>query len=348
MKRHRPFQSANPNIDNIVKTDIWAPINHMCSRAISLDESVCLVIHHWPENNIAGILRILRNKKDGPTQECLVQAIEPGKACPMMPFPVGKAWALPYWLSGTLHCKITEDFISFVAAPDLPDIAETSGLFACGTGALIVDTGPLGGLWYLNLDLDAQWRSLPRPPAAGALTSAISFQSRLWLATDQGLAGFSLWSASMEAGSWPALGDDWSLVLERGGWRYAINRAVTALFPFGEQLLLATAATGTWLQRLGNHGSEILVIKPGGEWEIVVGQPRFTPAGMKIPLAALGPGFDYGRPAMIDALVASEDAGVCAILRELDLVSGYGLNENLASWCWHCRENLAHWVVGTR
>ena len=39
-------------------------------------------------------------------------------------------------------------------------------------------------------------------------------------------------------------------------------------------------------------GFELLRIYPGGDWDLLVGTPVFTPGGLRAPLSAKGPGLD--------------------------------------------------------
>ena len=45
----------------------------------------------------------------------------------------------------------------------------------------------------------------------------------------------------------------------------------------------------------GTHKpAQLLRINPDDSWDVIVGKPRETPAGWKVPLSGLGSGFDYG------------------------------------------------------
>lgn len=91
--------------------------------------------------------------------------------------------------------------------------------------------------------------------------------------------GFELWQLSSGAG--------WSRKIEKGGWRYAFNAAVTALLSTPRQLYLATGL-GAQAQAnlLGMPAKpEFLSLDEKGNLQMIGGEPRFSPSGLIRPLA---------------------------------------------------------------
>jgi len=43
---------------------------------------------------------------------------------------------------------------------------------------------------------------------------------------------------------------------------------------------------------VGPAAAELIRLNANNSWDLIVGSPRFTPDGLKVPFAAMGPGFD--------------------------------------------------------
>ncbi len=175
------------------------------------------------------------------------------------------------------------------------DAARTAG----GRVRPYQSTDPASGAWS------------PLWPADGGGTPSLSGLAcaggRLYAATADPKGGFSLWQAALPVGGAP----EWSLIVDQGAFRYTLNATVSAITPHTDgSVYLATVAAGA--SGLGNHGPEILRIAPDSRWEIVVGEPRFTPEGFKRPLSRLGPGFGDRRAGAITRLLSTSD-GLLAV-----------------------------------
>ncbi|HRY14913.1 MAG TPA: hypothetical protein P5330_03435, partial [Candidatus Competibacteraceae bacterium] len=118
-----------------------------------------------------------------------------------------------------------------------------------------------------------------------------AFGSWLYAGTGNPERGCELWKT--DARGQPPY--RWRKVLERGGYRYNLNESVTAMTPFGDALYVGTGLPGLGYDRahdVGPAAAELLRIYPDDAWELVVGEPRFSPQGLQAPLSAMGPGFD--------------------------------------------------------
>ena len=102
-------------------------------------------------------------------------------------------------------------------------------------------------------------------------------------------------------------------VLERGARRFALNAAVSAVAPCPGAppgtLLLGTAALAGDDAPVGNWGPELLSLAPDGAWDIVMGQPRFTPSRLRSPSSARLPGFGVRTNAAVKAIASADVAG---------------------------------------
>lgn len=103
--------------------------------------------------------------------------------------------------------------------------------------------------------------------------------------------GFQLWRSTGD-GTAP---EGWEQILLNGGWRFNHNFAVTAMAEFGGDLYLGTGIAG-WgydaASDVGRAAPEIIRVRKDGSWDLVVGAPRFTPDGLKVPFSAMAPGFN--------------------------------------------------------
>ena len=166
------------------------------------------------------------------------------------------------------------------------------------------------------------WTDLPLPvqsPARPPQPSHIAlFNERLVLATDDPRQGFDLWAMEANGENSP----DWTSLLTRGGHRYSMNAQVFACLPWKDALYLACGRSEPRRRRQYQEGFEILRVYSDGSWDVVVGAPRVTSSGLKIPLACLGPGMDEFDPARFCFLSAAADE---LLLGTYDDVAGFRL-----------------------
>lgn len=101
--------------------------------------------------------------------------------------------------------------------------------------------------------------------------------------------GFQIWRSDCE-GTPPYT---WTKVLERGGYRGALNQIVATMKPFKGALYVGTAIQNgghDLNNKIGPAGSELLRIWPDGSWDLIMGSARDTPQGRKRPLSGLPAG----------------------------------------------------------
>lgn len=147
-------------------------------------------------------------------------------------------------------------------------------------------------------DPSAKPRDLLASLAASVATpiSMIAVQgARLYAAVPDDEYGFALWCADItdEPVRWRAL-------IERGAERFVHNRHVFALVTHDRWLFMA-AGTAPEARHpesafFDYQGFELLRLDRDHEdWELLAGVPRVSPAGLKLPLSALGPGLGARR-----------------------------------------------------
>lgn len=114
----------------------------------------------------------------------------------------------------------------------------------------------------------------------------------LYAATLNRRSGFQVWKAGESPEGRPGT---WTKVLDQGAWRGPDSPVPAALYSFNDALYI-----GTGLQRQGRGGAdafgpvapELIRLWPDDSWDLLVGEQRFTPHGLKRPLSGYGPGFD--------------------------------------------------------
>jgi len=103
--------------------------------------------------------------------------------------------------------------------------------------------------------------------------------------------GFQLWRSTCE-GKPPY---EWELLLERGAWRGPLNEGVLSMMPFKGSLYIGTGIQGGGMDKQNNIGpgaAELIRLNEDLSWDLIVGEPRDTPDGLREPLSGRGPGFD--------------------------------------------------------
>jgi len=137
---------------------------------------------------------------------------------------------------------------------------------------------------------------------AGGVTALAFAHGHAYAAVAGPDRGFELWRAApRDEVPW-----DWTRVIDRGGHRYSHAPVVTATAVLGDHLYLAAgiSESGFGKDHAGPAAAELLRVAPDGGWELLVGRPRFSPDGLKVPLSGLGPGFGDGFNTLVQSLVA--------------------------------------------
>ncbi|QIB35181.1 hypothetical protein [Ancylobacter pratisalsi] len=189
-------------------------------------------------------------------------------------------------------------------------------LFAATRGAIegpLLDTAASAHpVVHVCLDpVAGAWREASLPgfgdPDNRAITSLASVGGYLYAGTCNDERGFQLWRTRAE-GEAPFA---WEQVLVDGAFAFNANRAVAALAGFGDALYVGTQTGGPGYAEapdLGQDAAELIRVNADGSWDLVVGQPRFTPIGIKAPMALMGAGFDDPYNAAFESLCAHEGA----------------------------------------
>ncbi len=116
------------------------------------------------------------------------------------------------------------------------------------------------------------------------------FNGHLYAATVNPKTGFELWKTA--GGDLPYR---WTRVLARGAGRGVFNEVGVSLCAFRGALYVGTGVLNGGFHRatgIGPAAAEIIRVWPDDRWELIVGESRSTPQGLRYPLSGLGPGFE--------------------------------------------------------
>jgi hypothetical protein len=117
-----------------------------------------------------------------------------------------------------------------------------------------------------------------------------SFNEHLYVGTLNPLTGFQVWKTA--GGRKPY---QWTRVINNGAGRGNLNELAISMCPFGGALYVGTAIQNGGYDRTHNVGPaapELIRIHPDDSWDLIVGMPRMTREGLKLPLSGKGPGFN--------------------------------------------------------
>ncbi|MBL8250971.1 MAG: hypothetical protein JNK31_04825 [Candidatus Competibacter sp.] len=216
------------------------------------------------------------------------------------------------------------------ARPFGPLHAFRGWLFAAAAGAMsdgIAENPEGGATLHVCRDPRAGDWTLANAPGCGdphnqTIHGFQVFDGWLYASVGNPFAGFQLWRTQAQ-GEPPFV---WEQALDQGARRYTLNSAAPAMTVFRDALYIGTGVPPT--ERLLDEaaGCELIRVLPDGHWELVMGQPRFSPIGLQVPVSTHGPGFDDPAQTTLTCLASSGDALYAVTLaREPETVSGFQL-----------------------
>ena len=114
---------------------------------------------------------------------------------------------------------------------------------------------------------------------------------QLYAGTFNNFEGYQVWTT-------PPCGDGplrWRKVIDKGAHRGPLSEIAMGMAEFNGALYVGSSVQNGGYDRtnlVGPAAGEIIRIWPDDSWDLLVGQPRETPDGMKYPLSGIGPGFN--------------------------------------------------------
>lgn len=159
---------------------------------------------------------------------------------------------------------------------------------------------PRGSLTPEELDLS------PLALSTGRAITGIALQAGwLYAFVSDATGGFGVFRTPADGNTPPRFDP----VLGDGAQRFALNAVVSAVGVAPQGLLLGTAALAPGAVKVGNWGPELLLLRHDGDWELLIGQPRFTPDGLKRPVSGRMPGMDNPGNAAVKAIATRRVEG---------------------------------------
>ncbi len=149
---------------------------------------------------------------------------------------------------------------------------------------ILASADPTGGEWHVACE-----------PHFGdtnnlSVFEMAEFNGHLYAGTMNVNEGFQIWKTDAE-GTPPY---KWKKVIGHGAYRGRLNQGAISLRPFNGSLYVGSGIQDGGCDianKVGPAAGEILRIHPDDSWDLLVGEPRITPEGLKVPLSGLGPGF---------------------------------------------------------
>ena len=181
-------------------------------------------------------------------------------------------------------------------------------------------------IYYYQKQKSLKWQTFSSDNFGGNSNQNIStlalFNDYIYAGTTNLEAGFQLWKTPANAPQ------TWELVMTKGAYGYAINQQVSFLVEFKGELYLASSVaknntTRNEFSYFYNCGFELIRFYPDDDWDIIVGKPKFTPDGLKVPLAVMGAGFDDPYNQEVNCLVVHHNR----------LYLGCQSTEGFQLWC---------------
>ena len=124
-----------------------------------------------------------------------------------------------------------------------------------------------------------------------AISQMVAFNDCLYVGTLNLEQGFQVWKTQViEPFSY-----SWKQVISKGAYRYTMNEFVSSMVVFKGNLYVASGRSLLAENNTNEFNTappELIRIYPDDSWDLIVGAPKFTPDGLKVPLSAMGPGFD--------------------------------------------------------
>ena len=118
------------------------------------------------------------------------------------------------------------------------------------------------------------------------------YDNHLYASVANPWTGLQIWKTDGEGG----VPYKWKKVIERGAGRGPFNEGAAALIPFKGALYVATGVANGGFHRdydLGPAAPELIRLWPDDSWDLIVGYPRTTSQGLKVPLSGYSGGFDH-------------------------------------------------------
>lgn len=219
----------------------------------------------------------------------------------------------------------SEDGISFesVAAPGLGDDTVMSfraltvlgdRIFVAPVGTITEDRidrnlAPSALIFVSDDPASGNWKEANIPDFGDGANEGVFSMSAahgyVYAGTGSPKRGFQLWRTDAQGGA-PFT---WEKVLTDGAFRFNHSLSTGAMAEFGGDLYVGSGIPGFGVDidnDVGPSAAELIRVRADKSWDLIMGEPRFTPDGLKVPFSAMGPGFDNPYNSVIWAMTVHE------------------------------------------
>jgi hypothetical protein len=144
-------------------------------------------------------------------------------------------------------------------------------------------------------------------PANTTVFSLCVAHGYLYAGTASPVRGFQLWRTDAK-GKAPF---SWERVLTDGAYRFNHNLSTAAMTEFKGDLYVGSGIPGLGYDRendVGPAAGELIRVHKDKSWDLIFGEPRCTPDGLKVPLSGLGPGLGDPYNSVIWAMCEHQGA----------------------------------------
>lgn len=260
---------TSPLVEGISEPEVPLSIGFRCMTAFqgTSDIAPALYVPTWGSHQTPEA--VMLRSEDGVNFECVS---EPGLGFPD-PFKP----------------RAVRGFASFrnllFAAPAMG--AKRAEPNTSGFGVILVTDDPVSCRWQLACE-----PGFGNPNNLTAFHLAV-FNDHLYAATANFNEGFQIWKTDAD-------GDPpyrWRKVISHGAFRGKLNQVAIRMVTFKDCLYVGSAiAEGGWdlNNKVGPAAPEMIRLHPDDSWDLIMGDPRLTPDGFKVPVSGLGAGF--GNP----------------------------------------------------
>ncbi|MBD1833393.1 hypothetical protein H6F61_12055 [Cyanobacteria bacterium FACHB-472] len=139
-----------------------------------------------------------------------------------------------------------------------------------------------------------------------AISQIMAFNNCLYAGTVNPETGCQIWKIQ-DTEQTPYT---WKKIISDGARGYTFNSCVSSMVVFHGNLYFATGMPADGYGR-GNDipitAPEIIRIYPDDSWDLIVGTPKFTPDGLKVPLSVMGAGFDDSHNCTLQFMTVHND-----------------------------------------
>jgi hypothetical protein len=135
------------------------------------------------------------------------------------------------------------------------------------------------------------------------ISHVLSYQDNFYLGMDHERQGFTILKKPKREDNNE---NSWQCIIRKGAYRYSLNQKIFFMTFFQDALYISSGLNlneKNWEEnKLYPSGFEMIRIYNDNDWDLIVGNPQFTPQGLKVPLSGYGSGFNNPYNCIVESL----------------------------------------------